>query len=84
MRKLTKSDVQFNVGKQKIKFAIIHNMPLTFGLSFNDAMENWLVRTNIHTPESLVKYIKSKNTGVMVMTEEEYKGVLKNSKTTKI
>ena len=72
MEKFFKSDVQFNVGKKQVKFSIIHNMPETHGLSFNDALNNWLPRTNDYTAQSLIDYINSKGTGVIVMTKEEY------------
>lgn len=67
-----KSDVQFNVGDDKAEFSIIHNMPEVRGLSFNDALHNWIPRTDDYTAQSLVDYINSKETGVIVMTEEEY------------
>jgi hypothetical protein len=70
--KLIKADVEFKVDNKPVKFCIIHNMPEVFGLSFEYALDNWLARTNKFTAKSLCNYIKSKNTGHIVMTEEEY------------
>lgn len=71
--KLIKADVQFNVDDKPVKFSVIHNLPKDFGLSFNDALDNWLARTKKFTAKSLCNYIRSKNTGFVAMTETEYK-----------
>lgn len=71
--KLIKADVQFNVDGNPIKFSVIHNMPKTFGLSFDCALDNWLARTKKFTAKSLCKYIMSKQCDVVAMTEAEYK-----------
>lgn len=67
-----KSDVKFKVYGKKIEFSIIHNLPETFGMSFNDALNSWVYRTKIFTAKSLVDYINSKNTGYTAMTEKKY------------
>lgn len=51
---------------------VAHNLPEIFGLSFDDAFENWLVRTKEYTAESLCKYVASKKTGYTCITKEEY------------
>ncbi len=68
-----KSEVSLNVGGKQVKFSVIHNLPETFGLSF----ENWMHRTDTFTAKSLVKYINSKNTGYIAMTEKKYKKLCK-------
>lgn len=71
--KLIKADVQFNVAGKPVKFSVIHNMPKTFGLSFDCALDNWLARTKTFTAKSLCRYIMSKQYNVVAMTESEYK-----------
>jgi hypothetical protein len=70
MSKLKKSTVEFNVGTKRVSFNVWHNMPNTLGLSLVDAVNNWAVRTKEYTPESLCKYIASKNTGHICTTEK--------------
>lgn len=70
--KITKSEVEFNVGKKHIKFTIIHDLPNKAGLSFDNALQNWIARTTDFTAESLCKYILSKNTVHIAMTEEQF------------
>lgn len=72
----TKSDVEFKVGDNDVKFSIIHNMPESFGLSFNNALDSWIVRTDDYSDESLVNYIKQKDTGCIAMTESEYDNLI--------
>lgn len=59
--------VAFNVGhgkdRKRVSFEVEHNMPEVLGLSLQDAVENWAVRTDDPTPESLIAYINSKGTG---------------------
>jgi hypothetical protein len=69
---LMKGDAEFMVNGKKIKFSIIHDMPETKGLSFSDALTNWVYRTNEYTAESFVEYVNSKHTGFVCMTEDEY------------
>lgn len=63
---LMKSDVSFEVYNESISFSIVHNMPEIKGLSFNDALNNWLARTTEYTAESLCKYVKSKNVNIFI------------------
>ena len=70
--KVTKAYVEFKVNNSLVKFTIIHNMPNIFGLSFECALDNWLVRTKNFTSKSLCNYIDSKNTGFIAITEKEY------------
>jgi hypothetical protein len=70
--KFTKSEVEFKVNGRQVKFVIIHNLPDTPGLSFDDALQNWVNRTTIFTAESLCEYSLSKNTEYVVMTEERF------------
>ena len=71
--KLLKANVEVKVNDKWIKFTIIHNLHNRFGMSFIDALDNWLVRTNTFTATSLCKYIKSKDESFVAMTEKQYK-----------
>lgn len=75
--KLIKADVEFKVKGKPIKFSVIHNLPNDFGLSFNNALDNWLERTNTFTAHSLCKYILSKQTGFVAITENQYQRISK-------
>lgn len=74
------TEFELSINKKKWRFKIIHDMPEIFGLSINDAFENWLVRTDDYTPESFKAYIDSKNIGATVYTEKQYKQNLKEIK----
>lgn len=79
MENLTCTVISFDTKERQISFKIYHNLPNISGLSLHNAVTNWSVRTNLYTAESLVKYVRSKNTGYLIYTEEEYKN-LKNEK----
>lgn len=66
------ASIQFSVGKKKIEFKIYHNLPETKGLSFQNAFDSWVNRTDEYTDESLCDYINDKNTGYLVFTEKEW------------
>jgi len=55
------------------KIVVYHNLPNTWGLNIENAFPNWEMRTDKETAEDFVKYVKSKNTGHDIMTEEDYK-----------
>lgn len=75
--KLTEARVEFYVDKVKVEFKVIHNLPLVKGMSFMDALNSWLARTKIYTSKSLCKYIMSKDESFVVMTEKQYKNLMK-------
>lgn len=75
-----KADVSLDVGGKQVKFSVIHNLPETSELSFENAFENWMHRTDTFTAKSLVKYINSKNTGYTAMTEKKYNKLCKKLK----
>jgi len=62
MKNLINATVKFKVGKKPIEFNVEHNLPNIPGLSFNDAVVNWVYRTDDYTAESLSKYINDKDT----------------------
>ena len=68
-----KADVRFNVNDKPIRFIVIHNLPKMRGMRFEDALDNWLARTNTFTAYSLCKYIMSKDESFVAMTEKQYK-----------
>lgn len=45
----------------EITIAIEHNLGSQFGLSIEDAFDNWLVRTDDYTSESFCNYLKGKD-----------------------
>jgi hypothetical protein len=62
------ASIQFDIaGKNGNKihqsFNVIHNLPEVFGLSLNDAIQNWSVRTDNFSVQSLCSYINSKKSG---------------------
>jgi len=72
MAKVTRSEVSFKANGKQISLVVIHDLPNKPGLSIEDALQNWLARTVDYTSESLCKYILSKNTGHIAMTEEQF------------
>lgn len=58
--------------KGKIKFKVIHNLPEVPGLRIDDALQNWIPRTDTYTAKSFCEYVNSKNTGFICMTEDAY------------
>lgn len=44
-----------------IEFAVLHNMEDIPGLSFEDAVINWAMRTDVLAADSLCAYIQSKS-----------------------
>lgn len=72
MSEVIKSIVKFRANGKKRVVAVVHNMPETPGLSFDDAFNNWVHRTTEHTSESFVAYVRSKHTGCMIMTVDKF------------
>ena len=68
---LKKDTVFVEIDGKKITFPIWHNLPDTFGLSLECAVENWAVRTDQYTVDSLCDYINSKDTGFIAKKEEK-------------
>ena len=68
--KITRSSFKLSNGYE---FDIYHNLPDKPGLWIQDALVNWLARTKVYTDWSFVKYIRSKNLGFFVQTEDEFK-----------
>lgn len=67
--------IKFKANGKEVEFKIIHNLPDTFGLSIEDALNNWIPRTEKHTADSFVSYISFKNTGYLAITEEYYESL---------
>lgn len=66
------ADIKFNVDGNPIAFKVIHNCPEIAALSVNDAVANWVYRTDAYTAESLCAYINGKGISIC-FTEEEFK-----------
>jgi hypothetical protein len=71
-----RAEVKFNVKGKEVRFNIIHNLPDTFGMDFNSALNCWVFRTKKHTTKSLCEYINSKGISI-AMTEKQYKKLSK-------
>lgn len=68
------ADIYFNVGKKHHTFTIYHNLPQVQGMNVEDAVINWVMRTVRYTPESLCKYIVSKDPiNFKAYTKAQYK-----------
>lgn len=67
---LMKSDVSFEVDGNPVSFSVVHNMPEIKGLSFEDALINWLNRTTEFTVESFCSYVRSKDVNVFINPHE--------------
>lgn len=73
--KLKEADIEFVVGDRLHKFKVIHNLPEIFGLSMENAVNSWVVRTKVYTADSLCKYIMSKSSKYVSMTEKQFKRI---------
>lgn len=69
---ITRAAIKFNANGKRYEFVIYHNLPKTFGLSLNDALESWLARTTKYGAKNLCKYIMKKQPDKMAITEEFY------------
>ena len=56
MNKFKRQEIAVNGNK----IEVVHNLPDTPGLSFEDAVPNWALRTTKYTPDSLCDYINEK------------------------
>jgi hypothetical protein len=69
---MKKEVLNFRYDGKLVNFTVYHNLPKTFGLNFDNAVANWIVRTKHLTALSLCNYIMSKGTGYSCMTEEMF------------
>ena len=79
MEEFKSHTISFKVDKIPHAFTVYHNLPNVFGLSIEAAVMNWIHRTRTFTAENFCAYIRSKNTGHVCLTEEEYSSVIKKS-----
>ncbi len=77
--RLNKTDIELPNGT---KFIIVNDFENMEGAvnSFDAALQNWLMRTNEYTPESFVKYVKSKEPNRIFITLEDYEIFVKENK----
>lgn len=73
---LASTDIEFKVDGIPYSFTIFHNLPEKPGLSLQDALNNWIHRTEDYTAQSFVNYIDSKKQGFYALTEGEFAKVL--------
>lgn len=71
--KLFKADIEFKVNGKPVKFSVYHNLPKIKGMSMDDAVENWVHRTKVFSAKSLCRYIMSKHTEYVCMTEGTFR-----------
>lgn len=57
---MEKADIEFKARGKKIKFSVNHNLS-EFGLNIEDAVHNWVYRTNEYTAKSFCQYVVSKD-----------------------
>lgn len=75
------ADVQFRVRNSLVHFKIYHNLPKTFGMNFEGALDNWLSRTKEYTAQSFCDYIMSKDIyEVFAYPEREFNKLKKAGK----
>lgn len=58
--KLQSTTIQFQRGRQKYRFEVSHNLD-EFKLNIENALINWLERTDKFTVKSFCKYVTSKD-----------------------
>ncbi len=68
MPQLQRSEIELSNGN---KICIIHNLP-DHGLNIQDALINWTERAKDYNAESFCKYIMSKDTNLLALTEEKF------------
>lgn len=51
--------IRFEVNNERVQFNVMHNLK-EFGLSINNGLTSWMMRTDEYTKKSFVKYLKSK------------------------
>ena len=71
MENLQSKHIKFEINGKTIEFDIEHNLPEISGMSLEDAVNNWIPRTNEYTAESLSAYINGKPTGHHCQPVEE-------------
>lgn len=57
---MNRVEIKFNHGNIKVRFIVKHNLE-EYGLNIEDALTNWLVRTDEYTSKSFCDYVVSKN-----------------------
>ncbi len=80
MENYINSTVSFDVNNKTVSFNIVHNLPEIFGMSLQNAVDNWIFRTEQYTAESLCDYINSKShmTNNYAYTEKQYQELIKD------
>lgn len=65
------SVVRFSIEDEITEFNITHNLPDVRGMSIEDAVVNWLFRTDDYSVESLCDYINDKDIGHVAFPSKE-------------
>lgn len=67
-----KADIEFKVNERKINFSVVHNLPKTWGMNIENALDNWLPRTKHYTARNFCQYVMSKDPSFVCMTISQY------------
>ena len=69
----TEAIIKFKVKEIEHSFKCISNLPFTFGLSIEDAVNSWVVRTKDYSFNSFRKYVCEKtNYEFYLFSEDEF------------
>ena len=63
--------IEFSVKEEKYNFEVVTNLS-SFGLKLKDALDNWLVRTEVFEIENFCDYVKSKDPQIICVSKEFY------------
>jgi len=64
--KLRIESIEFTINDVPYRYKVRHNLPNRHGESINDAVNQWLIRTDDYSIGSFIEYVNSKNTGVII------------------
>lgn len=70
--KVFHSEIKIKVGGKEVILEIVHDLPETFGMSIQNAVDNWLIRTDDYTAQSLCDYIKAKSPERLAVTKAHF------------
>lgn len=70
MKPLIEAEISFNIDGMPRMFKVYHNLSPQFGLSIENAVESWLVRTKQFTVKSFCKYVQSKDPTIICISKQ--------------
>lgn len=66
---LHRAEICFKVGEIDHEMVVMTNLPETFGMSIDGAVENWLMRTKDFSVKSFCDYVESKDSTIICLPE---------------